>query len=292
MEDAAVSVRCCCCDSNSIAEKMEPYPVYFLKARYLFLLLLLSSSLPLYSHISLTNTKALQESKQEIANATRVCYNVSVKGVVLLNVSLSRKVVPSFARILLHTSLGKKHSVAPTKNKNHSSANQGLIEDFTPPFHDLGFQCGPDLFILRFAYDANPGCIHHAELKVMQEAMLWRRSQAKFPESVPVIRARFPYDENGRIILLIETEIDADNLRCFGCFNDRLMMVECAFNDRWPLWNVMVETFDLSKMSSISLRLDLDSSIWKQVVDFAHTFQIPPEGYLIISNKGNVLGYP
>ncbi|XP_028756189.1 uncharacterized protein LOC114715481 [Neltuma alba] len=39
--------------------------------------------------------------------------NVTIKGVVLLNVSLSREVVPSFARILLHTSLGKKHLVRP-----------------------------------------------------------------------------------------------------------------------------------------------------------------------------------
>ena len=38
---------------------------------------------------------------------------VKIKGVVLLNVSLSREVVPSFARILLHTSLGKKHLVRP-----------------------------------------------------------------------------------------------------------------------------------------------------------------------------------
>ncbi|KEH28729.1 putative haloalkane dehalogenase [Medicago truncatula] len=41
------------------------------------------------------------------------CCNVTIKGVVLLNVSLSREVVPSFARILLHTSLGKKHMVRP-----------------------------------------------------------------------------------------------------------------------------------------------------------------------------------
>ncbi|KAL2332432.1 hypothetical protein Fmac_020013 [Flemingia macrophylla] len=40
-------------------------------------------------------------------------FTVTVKGVVLLNVSLSREVVPSFARILLHTSLGKKHLVRP-----------------------------------------------------------------------------------------------------------------------------------------------------------------------------------
>ncbi|KAL3005193.1 hypothetical protein AAZX31_08G206700 [Glycine max] len=40
-------------------------------------------------------------------------FNVNLKGIVLLNVSLSREVVPSFARILLHTSLGKKHLVRP-----------------------------------------------------------------------------------------------------------------------------------------------------------------------------------
>lgn len=39
--------------------------------------------------------------------------NVEVKGVVLVSVSLSREVVPAFARILLHTSLGKKHLVRP-----------------------------------------------------------------------------------------------------------------------------------------------------------------------------------
>ncbi|XP_058074602.1 uncharacterized protein LOC131223271 [Magnolia sinica] len=38
---------------------------------------------------------------------------VEIKGVVLLSVSLSREVVPAFARILLHTSLGKKHMVRP-----------------------------------------------------------------------------------------------------------------------------------------------------------------------------------
>lgn len=32
---------------------------------------------------------------------------------VLLSVSLSREVVPAFARILLHTPLGKKHMVRP-----------------------------------------------------------------------------------------------------------------------------------------------------------------------------------
>ena len=43
------------------------------------------------------------------------CYTiqVTIKGVVLLNVSLSREVVPAFARILLRTSLGKKHLVRP-----------------------------------------------------------------------------------------------------------------------------------------------------------------------------------
>lgn len=40
-------------------------------------------------------------------------FNVTIKGVVLLNVSLSREVVPAFARILLRTALGKKHLVRP-----------------------------------------------------------------------------------------------------------------------------------------------------------------------------------
>lgn len=39
--------------------------------------------------------------------------SVAVKGVVLLSVSLSREVIPAFARILLQTSLGKKHMVRP-----------------------------------------------------------------------------------------------------------------------------------------------------------------------------------
>ncbi|XP_010254284.1 PREDICTED: uncharacterized protein LOC104595303 isoform X2 [Nelumbo nucifera] len=39
--------------------------------------------------------------------------HVEIKGVVLLSVSLSREVVPAFARILLRTSLGKKHLVRP-----------------------------------------------------------------------------------------------------------------------------------------------------------------------------------
>lgn len=39
--------------------------------------------------------------------------NLEIKGVVLLNVSLSRELVPAFARILLRTSLGKKHLVRP-----------------------------------------------------------------------------------------------------------------------------------------------------------------------------------
>ncbi|GMI91868.1 hypothetical protein like AT1G15490 [Hibiscus trionum] len=40
-------------------------------------------------------------------------FNITIKGVVLLSVSLSREVVPAFARILLRTSLGKKHLVRP-----------------------------------------------------------------------------------------------------------------------------------------------------------------------------------
>ncbi|PON77811.1 Serine/threonine protein kinase [Parasponia andersonii] len=38
---------------------------------------------------------------------------VTIKGVVLLSVSLSREVVPGFARILMRTSLGKRHLVRP-----------------------------------------------------------------------------------------------------------------------------------------------------------------------------------
>uniref|UniRef100_A0A0V0I0Z8 Putative ovule protein n=1 Tax=Solanum chacoense TaxID=4108 RepID=A0A0V0I0Z8_SOLCH len=38
---------------------------------------------------------------------------VHIKGIVLLDVSLSRELVPAFARILLRTSLGKKHLVRP-----------------------------------------------------------------------------------------------------------------------------------------------------------------------------------
>ncbi|XP_027122691.1 uncharacterized protein [Coffea arabica] len=39
--------------------------------------------------------------------------SVEIKGVVLLSVSLSKELVPGFARILLRTSLGKKHLVRP-----------------------------------------------------------------------------------------------------------------------------------------------------------------------------------
>ncbi|KAL0415309.1 UNVERIFIED_CONTAM: hypothetical protein Slati_3362800 [Sesamum latifolium] len=46
---------------------------------------------------------------QSSANSMKL----EIKGVVLLNVSLSRELVPSFARILLRTSLGKKHLVRP-----------------------------------------------------------------------------------------------------------------------------------------------------------------------------------
>ncbi|KAK9266301.1 hypothetical protein L1049_001823 [Liquidambar formosana] len=54
---------------------------------------------------------ALMAAQKVQASANSV--NVAVKGVVLLSVSLSREVVPGFARILLHTSLGKKHLVRP-----------------------------------------------------------------------------------------------------------------------------------------------------------------------------------
>ncbi|KAL0562030.1 hypothetical protein IC582_002478 [Cucumis melo] len=53
--------------------------------------------------------KAAQRLQESPINS----FNVSIKGVVLLSVSLSREVVPGFARILLRTSLGKKHLVRP-----------------------------------------------------------------------------------------------------------------------------------------------------------------------------------
>lgn len=40
-------------------------------------------------------------------------FNLDIKGVILLNVSLTRELVPAFARILLRTSLGKKYLVRP-----------------------------------------------------------------------------------------------------------------------------------------------------------------------------------
>ncbi|XP_010479793.1 PREDICTED: uncharacterized protein LOC104758597 [Camelina sativa] len=49
---------------------------------------------------------------EKIQASTLKC-NIIIKGVVLINVSLSREVVPAFARILLHTSLRKKHLVRP-----------------------------------------------------------------------------------------------------------------------------------------------------------------------------------
>ncbi|GAB2269460.1 hypothetical protein Dimus_004378 [Dionaea muscipula] len=49
------------------------------------------------------------ERVQKAGNTTKV----AVKAVVLLSVALSREVVPAFARILLRTSLGKKHLVRP-----------------------------------------------------------------------------------------------------------------------------------------------------------------------------------
>lgn len=40
-------------------------------------------------------------------------FNIAIRGVVLLNASFSREVVPGFARILMRTALGKKHLVRP-----------------------------------------------------------------------------------------------------------------------------------------------------------------------------------
>ncbi|KAM0855460.1 hypothetical protein ACQ4PT_049765 [Festuca glaucescens] len=49
----------------------------------------------------------------EKLRASRDSRKVEVKGVVLIGVSLSREVIPAFARILLHTPLRKKHMVRP-----------------------------------------------------------------------------------------------------------------------------------------------------------------------------------
>ena len=48
----------------------------------------------------------------ERAQSCRDVHQVEVKGVVLVGVSLTREVVPAFARILLYTSLGK-HMLRP-----------------------------------------------------------------------------------------------------------------------------------------------------------------------------------
>ncbi|VVB00414.1 unnamed protein product [Arabis nemorensis] len=55
---------------------------------------------------------ALKAVERVQTSSTFKC-NIAIKGVVLINVSLSREVVPAFARILLHTSLRKKHLVRP-----------------------------------------------------------------------------------------------------------------------------------------------------------------------------------
>ncbi|KAF2282996.1 hypothetical protein GH714_043058 [Hevea brasiliensis] len=70
-------------------------------------------------------------------------FNVTIKALVLLNVSLSREVVPAFARILLRTSLGKKHLVRPTSNRNCSSGEQACmaplyVEGWDEALHEIG----------------------------------------------------------------------------------------------------------------------------------------------------------
>ncbi|KAJ8773631.1 hypothetical protein K2173_005877 [Erythroxylum novogranatense] len=54
---------------------------------------------------------ALKAAQRVQASASS--FNVAIKGVVLVNVSFSRELVPAFARILLRTTLGKKHLVRP-----------------------------------------------------------------------------------------------------------------------------------------------------------------------------------
>ncbi|XP_043726301.1 uncharacterized protein LOC122672865 isoform X2 [Telopea speciosissima] len=51
--------------------------------------------------------------EKQLPNPYKLETQVEIKGVVLLSVSLSREVVPAFARILLRTYLGKKHLVRP-----------------------------------------------------------------------------------------------------------------------------------------------------------------------------------
>nr|CAB3477759.1 unnamed protein product [Digitaria exilis] len=62
---------------------------------------------------------------------------VEVKGVVLVGVSLSREVIPAFARILLHTPLRKKHMVRPLLRTEITQAPL-FVEGWDEALHEVG----------------------------------------------------------------------------------------------------------------------------------------------------------
>lgn len=79
--------------------------------------------------LALKAAKKIQESTNKI--------EVNIKGVVLLNVSLSREVVPGFARILLHTSLGKKHMIRPLLRTEITQAPL-CVKGWDEALHEIG----------------------------------------------------------------------------------------------------------------------------------------------------------
>uniref|UniRef100_A0A9I9DT51 AB hydrolase-1 domain-containing protein n=1 Tax=Cucumis melo TaxID=3656 RepID=A0A9I9DT51_CUCME len=94
--------------------------------------------------------KAAQRLQESPINS----FNVSIKGVVLLSVSLSREVVPGFARILLRTSLGKKHLVRPLlRTEITQVVNRRAWYDATKLTTEV-------LNLYKFYYEPNSGSIH------------------------------------------------------------------------------------------------------------------------------------
>ncbi|KAF6146971.1 hypothetical protein GIB67_036690 [Kingdonia uniflora] len=71
------------------------------------------------------------------AQESRNLKHVQIRGIVLIGVSLSREVVPAFARILLRTSLGKKHLVHPLL---HTKITQVplCVECWDEALHEIG----------------------------------------------------------------------------------------------------------------------------------------------------------
>ncbi|KVH93019.1 hypothetical protein Ccrd_004947 [Cynara cardunculus var. scolymus] len=78
---------------------------------------------------------ALKVSQRVKASANLV--NVEIKGVVLLTTSLSREVVPGFARILMRTSLGKKHLIRPLLRTEISQVPL-CVEGWDEALHEIG----------------------------------------------------------------------------------------------------------------------------------------------------------